>query len=100
MDPKKIFISHIHEEVDLAIVLKDWIESTFSGQCDVFVSSDTNDLPAGSKWMDELEKSLDEAVAFIVLCSPNSLSHPWINFETGCGWIKNVQLDSIWKCTT
>ena len=33
----KVFISHIAEEAALASVLKDWIESTFLGQVDVFV---------------------------------------------------------------
>ena len=33
----KVFISHIAKEVALASVLKDWIESTFLGQVDVFV---------------------------------------------------------------
>ncbi len=29
----RIFISHISEEVSTAEVLKDWIESSFLGQC-------------------------------------------------------------------
>lgn len=94
-DQKVIFISHIHEEASLARVLKGWIESTFLGQCDVFVSSDNDDIPAGSQWMDEVEKSLLNAVGLIVLCSNNSLSRPWINFETGCGWIKKVPIVPI-----
>ncbi|HYR02507.1 MAG TPA: toll/interleukin-1 receptor domain-containing protein, partial [Syntrophobacteria bacterium] len=84
----RVFISHISEEAPLAHVLKDWIESSFAGQCDVFVSSDKDDIPAGSKWLEEIESALGSASALIVLCSPSSLSRPWISFETGCGWIK------------
>lgn len=86
----KLFISHISEEANLALVLKDWIESSFAGQCEVFVSSDKDDIPAGSKWLEEIDRALVDAVAFIVLCSPVSLARPWINFETGCSWIKRV----------
>lgn len=91
----KLFISHISEESNLALVLKEWIESSFAGQCDVFVSSNKDDIPPGSKWLDEIDKALGNAVAFIVLCSPVSLARPWINFETGCGWIKGVPIIPI-----
>ena len=76
----KIFISHISEEAPIALVLKNWIESSFIGQCDVFVSSDLDDIPAGSKWLKKIEQALDSAVVIVVLCSPLSLLKPWINF--------------------
>jgi hypothetical protein len=90
-----ILISHISEEASIADVFKDWIESTFLGQCEVFASSDTEDLPAGNKWINEIDKTLDSAVALLVLCSPASLKRPWINFETGWGWIKGVPIIPI-----
>jgi hypothetical protein len=91
----RVFISHISEEAPLAHVLKDWIESSFAGQCDVFVSSDKDDIPAGSKWLEEIESALESASALIVLCSPSSLARSWISFETGCGWIKHVPIIPI-----
>jgi hypothetical protein len=91
----KLFISHINEESNLALTLKEWIESSFAGQCDVFVSSDKDDIPAGSKWLEAIDNALGEAVGLIVLCSPVSLARPWINFETGCGWIKRVPIIPI-----
>jgi hypothetical protein len=90
-----IFISHISEEASIAEVLKDWIESTFLGQSEVFASSDTDDLPAGNKWIDEIDQALDSAVAFLVLCSPASLKRPWIHLETGWGWIKGLPIIPI-----
>jgi hypothetical protein len=86
----KIFLSHIHEEAPLALVIKDWIESSFSGLSHVFVSSDIKDLPAGLRWLNEISDALDESHSYIVLCSPHSIRRPWINFETGCAWIKDV----------
>jgi hypothetical protein len=90
-----VFISHIAEETSIAEVLKDWIESTFLGQCEVFASSDRENLPAGNNWIGEIDKALDSAVAFLVLCSPASLMRPWINFQTGWGWIKGLPVIPI-----
>jgi hypothetical protein len=90
-----VFISHIVEETSIAEVLKDWIESTFLGQCEVFASSDRENLPAGNNWIGEIDKALDSAVAFLVLCSPASLMRPWINFQTGWGWIKGLPVIPI-----
>lgn len=91
----KLFISHIHEEAAIALILKDWIESSFIGQCEVFVSSDDSDIPAGSKWLSQVDNAIDESSILVVLCSVHSLSRPWINFETGCGWIKRVPIVPI-----
>lgn len=91
----KIFVSHISEEAGLAQWLKTWIESTFSGQCEVFVSSDSNDLSLGDKWIDTIEAKLSDTKLLIVLCSPRSLLRPWINFEAGCGWIKRIPIIPI-----
>ena len=86
----KVFISHISEETPIVTVLRDWIESTFLGQCEVFSSSDRENLPTGNIWIDEIDQILDSALAFLVLCSPASLVRPWINFQTGWGWIKGL----------
>lgn len=91
----RVFVSHIHEEAPFALVLKEWVESTFPGQCDVFVSSDHDDLPAGKKWLQEIDNALDESAAVITVCSPTSLARPWINFETGCAWIKRTPVIPI-----
>ena len=44
----KVFISHVSEEAPLALVLKEWIENSFLGQVDVFVSSIRVECQAGS----------------------------------------------------
>ncbi len=86
------FISHIKEEAGIALKLKECIESTFAGQVEVFVSSDVRDLPAGSKWLTEIDAALNSSLVFLVLCSKNSLKRPWINVEMGCVWIKGVPI--------
>jgi hypothetical protein len=61
----------------------------------VFVSSDKRDIRAGEKWFDRIDGALGESQTFIVLCSQNSIKRPWINFETGCAWIKKVPVIAI-----
>ncbi len=85
-----IFLSHISEEAKIALAFKEWIESIFIGIHEVFVSSDIKDLPAGSRWLENIESALDNSKILIVLCSPKSIKRTWINFEAGCGWIKKI----------
>ena len=89
----KVFISHIAEEAELASVLKDWIESTFLGQVDVFVSG--HDISSGEQWFRRLGEELTDAKAMLVLCSERSVSRPWINFEAGAGHVKGVPVIPI-----
>jgi len=91
----KIFISHISEEKNLAIIFKEWIETTFLGQLSVFVSSDPESIPAGNKWLEDITSALQESKLLIILYSPLSKNRPWINFDTGCGWIKNIPIIPI-----
>ena len=89
----KVFISHITEEAALASVLKNWIESTFLGQVDVFVSG--HDISSGEQWFRRLGVELTDAKAMLVLCSKKSVASPWINFEAGAGHVKGVPVIPI-----
>jgi len=90
-----VFISHISEEKELAIVFKEWIETTFLGKLSVFVSGDPKSISAGDKWREDLTSALDESKLLIILYSPLSRTRPWINFEAGCGWIKKIPIIPI-----
>lgn len=81
-----VFISHITEEAQLALKLKQHLENALKAK--VFVSAE--DIRLGDDWRASLRKALDEAHVLIVLCSRRSLSRPWINFESGGGWGRNV----------
>lgn len=87
----KIFLSHINEEAQIAQTLKAWIESTFQGNAEVFVSSDKGSLPPGKKWLNVISENLAEADMLLVLCSSESIVRPWVNFETGAGWVKDIE---------
>lgn len=87
-----VFISHITEESQVALELKKFIERKFLKQIAVFASSDVHDLTPGERWLTKIDEALRESNVLLVICSPSSLSRPWINFEVGCGWIKNIEI--------
>jgi hypothetical protein len=91
----KILISHVSDEALFALLLKDFIESTFLGQFEVFLSSNSGERGVGDKWLVELDSSLSSAELLLVLCSPKSIRQPWIHFEFGCAWTKSIGLTCI-----
>ncbi len=92
MDTSKplVFISHITEEKEIAVAFKVLIESSFLGMLDVFVSSDDDSIHMGQKWLDRISSGLKTCAIEIVLCSPKSILRPWINFEAGAGWVRDI----------
>ena len=62
-----IFLSHIHEEKDLAFLIKETIEDEFSGFVDVFVSSDGESILAGTNFLKQIESVLKSSSAGIFL---------------------------------
>ncbi len=92
---KNVFVSHITEEAPIALELKKFIETSFLGTISVFASTDVHDLTPGSRWLDRIEKALKESTLLLIICSPSSLTRPWINFEAGCGWIKGAEIIPI-----
>lgn len=91
----KIFVSHISEEAELAIALKSQIETDFLYMVDMFISSDGESIGAGSKWLRSVEEALNDAQLEIIICSKASVNRPWINFEAGAGWIKEIPIVPI-----
>ena len=91
----KILISHVSDEALFALLLKDFIESTFLGQFEVFLSSNSGERGVGDKWLVELDGSLSSAELLLVLCSPKSIRQPWIHFEFGCAWTKSIAITCI-----
>ena len=90
MDKRLVFISHITEEQEVALAFKDLIENSFLGMIEVFVSSDHDSIRMGQKWLDQISNALKACAIEIVLCSPKSIHRPWINFEAGAGWVRDI----------
>jgi hypothetical protein len=91
----KILISHISDEALIALLLKDFIESTFLGQAEVLLSSNSSDSGVGDKWLVGVDGALTNADLLLVLCSPKSIRQPWIHFEFGCAWTKSLPISCL-----
>jgi hypothetical protein len=89
-DRSLVFISHITEEREIAIAFKDLVEASFLGLIDVFVSSDEDSITMGERWLDSITDALKRCKVEVILCSPLSVTRPWINFEAGAGWVRGV----------
>lgn len=87
-----VFLSHINEEAQLAAHLKHEVEEAFIGTIEVFVSSDPESISPGRRWMDSISKGLKDCAASFLLCSPASVQRPWIWFEAGAGWIRDIDV--------
>ena len=90
MTNKVLFLSHIHEERDLALMFKTELEKEFSGFVDVFVSSDGFSIPAGSNFLKRIEEGLVTCIGALYLISPKSVKRSWISFELGAVWVRNA----------
>lgn len=89
---KRLFISHISEEREVAERIKTALSRDFLGLLNVFVSSDTESIAAGEEWLRSVEEALSDCALFVVLCSPESIRRSWINFETGAAWMRKIPI--------
>jgi hypothetical protein len=91
----KILISHISEEALFALLLKDFIESTFLKKCEVSLIGDSDDSTVGDKWLVELGGAITAAELVLVLCSPQSIRKPSVHFQFGCAWTRSVPITCL-----
>jgi hypothetical protein len=82
-----IFISHIHEEAELANALKARLSHMLLGGVNFFASSDRESIRGGDDWLIKIKDAISNACIVIVLVSPRSINRTWINFEAGAGWL-------------
>lgn len=87
---KSVFISHISAEAELARGLKMRLERDFLGMLEIFVSSDRHTIEAGSRWLAEVDRALRAADVELVLCSKQSVNRPWVSFEAGAAWMREI----------
>ena len=90
METTPLFLSHITEDKALAGYLQTRIRRDFLKAIEVFVSSDGVSIEAGSDWLQSLRSALDRAKCVVVLCSPQSVARPWVNFEVGAAWLREL----------
>ena len=90
MNKPVVFISHVTEENEVASAFKDLVESSFLNMLEVFVSSDPNSVAMGQKWLTAITEGLRTCAVEVIVVSPKSVRRPWIQFEAGAGWIRDV----------
>jgi hypothetical protein len=88
----RVFISHISEEAEVAGRLKEWIEADTFGLVGAFASSDIYGIEVGAEWLPAIMSALGEAGLVVVLCSPASLTRPWVNFEIGAASMRGAPI--------
>lgn len=91
MAKKKIFISHISEESEIAKKFKEEILKYTNNGVEVFVSSDDESIYLGDDWEEEVKTNIRTCDMMLVLVSKNSLNRPWISFETGAAWVRGIK---------
>ncbi len=90
--PARIFVSHITDEAEVAALLKESIEEDFAGAVELFASSDVGAINTSDDWLDAVQRAMAEAVAVVVLCSKSSVHRPWVQFEVGAAWMKEIPI--------
>jgi len=92
-DPSKVFISHRHEDSDLARAWQQLFSGVSAGQVDPWFSSD--DRPGAGvqsgAWYDQLRKFLEEASTILVIVTPGVVEGPWVVFESGYAAGSSIQ---------
>jgi len=91
----KIFISHIQEEFQVALVLKKWVQSAFAERCEVLISTDPENIPTVAQFVERSERVSEEIKGLMILCSPSSIQSPWIPFEAGSAWVRKISIIPI-----
>ena len=87
-----IFISFIHEEVDIADGVRNFLRKKLGQGTKVFLSSDKWTVLAGEDWLKRVKDELTSAKIVVLMLSEISVQRPWVNFEAGAGWLYNKVL--------
>ena len=83
----KIFLSHDHDDKEIANEIANTIDRITLGQIKVWFSSDNSPF-GGMKpgvWFDQLRERLSQSDAILVLLTPKSIDKKWLYFESGYG---------------
>lgn len=92
MAKPKVFLSHSSVDQRALIRLRTLLEQKTAGAIEFFMSSDGQSIPLGRNWVHRIEQALDEAQLLLVFLTPNSMKSPWVFFESGYVYSKNIKV--------
>ncbi len=75
-----IFISHKHEDAEVALLLKRNLETLGGDKIDCFVSEH---IPYGSNWFNKIQESLKNADALLLIFTTSDTNWDWPLYEVG-----------------
>lgn len=84
----KFFLSHFNEDRLIAEIVANILRRVTLNQIQPWFSSDESDaggLRPGMIWFNAILEKIEKSKAVIAILTPNSISRPWIYFETGIG---------------
>jgi hypothetical protein len=88
----EIFISFIHEEVDYAQAVQNFISRILGAEVTPFLSFDKFQIYAGEKWIERIMDELKGAKVVVLMLSKESVKRPWVNFEAGAAWTRDIDI--------
>jgi len=86
----QVFISYIHEEEKYASSLQFLLMQLLGGKGVPFMSSDKFHVYAGERWIERMMTELAQAKVVLLMLSPTSVKRPWVNFEAGAAWTREI----------
>jgi len=79
----EIFISHVHENEEIAKKLKEFLKEIFGDKIEVFISGDPETIQAGQDFFTTITDGIKKCNCMIILCSPLALTRYYVYFEAG-----------------
>ncbi|MCB9422150.1 MAG: SUMF1/EgtB/PvdO family nonheme iron enzyme [Ardenticatenaceae bacterium] len=76
-NPRQIFISHAHEDAELAQRLAHDLEAE---GWSIWIAPDS--IRPGEKWASAISRGLDESGIFVLLLTPHAVQSRWVRHET------------------
>ncbi len=84
----RFFLSHCSNDKYLAEIIAETLKRITLNQISPWFSSDDSGvggLQPGMIWFNAILEKLSESKAVVIILTPNSISRPWIYFESGIG---------------
>jgi hypothetical protein len=92
----EVFISFIHEEEEVANAVRAYLDEALNElaaeKTAIFMASDQWQIYAGEIWLDRVMQELKNAKLVILMLSTESVRRPWVNFEAGGAWLRDIPL--------